>query len=392
MKTSIAEAPIRQERLYCLDWLRVFAILMVFVFHNTHFFDFVDWIVKNNTRSSGMMVLFFLIHFWSMPFFFFLAGAGAKFALEFKSGKEYVFERVKRLLIPLFVGMLLLAPPQGYLESLSKFKFDGSFLAYYPHFFKNLSYVFSLKAFADNTYHLWFLGFLFVFSLIALPLFKLLRSEIAQKCITKAASFCDKKGVIFLFAVPILVSHLVLRVTFPEYSGWADFFYWFTYFIYGYVIFSHLKFKQAIARHCRSALIVSAVCLFSIVVMFLFGFGVERIASPTYSALSVLFMVIYSFLTWSWVIFLLSAGFKLLNFNNKFLKYSSEAVLPFYLLHQTIILIIGFFVVQWDASIWGKFFFIGITSLFATVAVYDLGVRRVNFSRVLFGMKSLKKA
>lgn len=391
MKVPIADVPIRQERLYCLDWLRVFAILMVFVFHNTHFFDFVDWIVKNNARSSGMMVFFFLIHFWSMPFFFFLAGAGAKFALECKSGKEYVFERVKRLLIPLFIGMILLAPPQGYVESLSKLNFDGSFFAYYPHFFKNISYSLSLKAFADNTYHLWFLGFLFVFSLIALPLFKFLKSKIAQNCITKTAFFCDKKGMIFIFAVPILISHLALRVSFPEYSGWADFFYWFTYFVYGYVIFSHLKFKEAIIRHCKAALIVAVVCLLSIMLMMLFGLGVDGIASPSYSALSVLFMIVYSLLTWSWVIFMLSAGFKLLNFNNKFLKYSSEAVLPFYLLHQTIILIIGFFVVQWEASIWIKFFFIGVTSLLATVAVYDLGVRRVNFSRVLFGMKSLKK-
>lgn len=391
MKIAIVDAPLEEKRLYYLDWLKVIAILMVFIFHNTHFFDFIDWGIKNNTESSGMMLLFLLIHFWSMPLFFLLAGAGTKFALESKTGKEYIGERLKRLLIPLVVGMLLLAPPQGYVENLSNLSFKGSFMEYYPYFFKHLSHVFSLKAFGENTYHLWFLGFLFLFSLIALPFFIWLKSKVAQSFLTQIASFCDKKGVIFLFAVPILISHLTLRVSFPEYNNWADFFYWFIYFIYGYVVFSHIKFKQAINRHCKASLIVGTVCLICILIMLLLGCSINGFEYPNYSMQSIIFMIIYSFLTWSWVIFLLSAGFKLLNFSNKFLKYSSEAVLPFYLLHQTIILIIGFYVVKWDASIISKFLFISTTSLILTVSIYELFIRRINFSRFLFGMKSLKK-
>lgn len=391
MKISIVDSPKNKERLYYLDWLKVFAILMVFIFHNTHFFDFLDWGIKNNTESFGMMLIFFLIHFWSMPLFFLLAGAGTKFALEYKTSKEYILDRVKRLIIPLFVGMLLLAPPQGYFENLSKLKFHGSFINYYPYFFKHLSHVISLNAFGNNTYHLWFLGFLFVFSLIALPLFILLKNDAAKSFISKIASFCDKRGIIFLFALPIFISHLVLRVSFPEYNDWADFLYWLIYFIYGYIIFSHLKFKQAINRHCKAAFIIAIVCLLSIIAMLLLGYSINDITHPDYSIQSIIFMIIYSFLTWSWIIFMLSTGFKLLNFNNKFLKYSSEAVLPFYLLHQTIILIIGFYVVQWDDSIIAKFLFISSTSLITTILIYDLCIRRLNFSRVLFGMKLLKK-
>jgi len=391
MKIPIFDTSIKQERLYCLDWLKVFAILMVFVLHNAHFFDFIDWNIKNSTESSGMMLILLLIHFWCMPIFFLLAGAGTKFALEHRTGKQYIGERIKRLIIPLGIGMMLLAPPQGYVENLSKLKFEGSFIDYYPCFFKNLPHTFNLEVFGANTYHLWFLGFLFAFSIIALPLFVWLKTTIAQKFISKIASFCDKKGVIFLFALPILISHLVLRVSFPDYNDWADFLYWFIYFVYGYLIFSHIKFEQAIKRHCKAALIIAIVCILSIVAMLLGGFGIDGIAYPTYSVQSIIFMTIYSFLTWSWVIFMLSTGFKLLNFNNKFLEYSSEAVLPFYLLHQTIILIIGFYVVQWDASIIEKFLFIGSTSLIATIGIYDLFIRRINFSRFLFGMKSLKK-
>lgn len=392
MEKSNIDICARQERLYCLDWLKVFAILMVFVFHNTHFFDFLDWSVKNNTESAGMMIFFLLIHFWIMPLFFLLAGAGAKFALDYKSKKEYMIERIKRLLIPLGIGMLLLAPPQGYVENLSNLKFDGSFMDYYPQFFKNLSYTFSLDSFSNNTYHLWFLGFLFAFSLIGLPLFAWFKRDIAQILISKIASFCDKKGIIFLFAIPVLISHLIFRISFPDYSDWADFFYWFTYFVYGYILFSHTKFRQAINRHRKAAFITGVFCLLLFVIFLLMGYDINWFEYPSYSLPSVIFMVIYSLLTWSWIIFILSTGFKLFNFNNKFLKYSSEAVLPFYLLHQTIILLTGFWVVQWDMGIFPKFFIIGSISLFATIGIYDLLVKRINCIRFLFGMKLLKNS
>jgi signal transduction histidine kinase len=107
--------------------------------------------------------------------------------------------------------------------------------------------------------------------------------------------------------------------------------------------------------------------------------------------MSVVFMLLYSILTWSWVIFILSLGSKLLNFSNRFLKYSSEALLPFYLLHQTVILLIGFFVVRWNMGIWGKFFIISAISLVVTAGIYDFFIRRNNLIRVLFGMKKIKK-
>lgn len=385
-----SEDPAKQERLYYLDWLRVFAILMVFIFHNTHFFDFIDWSVKNSTESPGMMVVFLMIHFWSMPLFFLLAGAGAKFALDSRSKKEYMVERIKRLLLPLGIGLLLLAPPQGYVECLSKFSFHGSFMEYYPQFFKNLSHTLRLDTFANSVYHLWFLGFLFIFSLIGLPLFIWLKSGKAQRFVSKIADFCDKKGIIFLFAVPILISNLILRVSFPNYSDWGDFAYWFIYFIYGYVLFSNAKFRQAINRHGISALVVAAVCLLLIAMFLLLGYSVKWLEYPNYSVQSIIFMVIYTLLTWSWIVFMLSLGSKRFNFNNKFLKYSSEAVLPFYLLHQTIILLIGFYVVQWDIAIIPKFLVIASTSLIATIGIYELLVRRVNFIRILFGMKLIE--
>jgi hypothetical protein len=88
---------------------------------------------------------------------------------------------------------------------------------------------------------------------------------------------------------------------------------------------------------------------------------------------------------------MLGYGSRFLNINNKFLGYANEAVLPFYILHQTIILIIGFFVVKWSAGIALKYAVIAIISFVAIMAIYELLIRRINILRFLFGMRLKKK-
>ena len=94
---------------------------------------------------------------------------------------------------------------------------------------------------------------------------------------------------------------------------------------------------------------------------------------------------------WCWIIAILGFGSRFLNFDNRFLGYATEAVLPFYILHQTVILIIGFFVVQWSMGIAPKYFIIASTSFVAIMAIYELLVRRINVLRFLFGMRLKKK-
>ena len=90
---------------------------------------------------------------------------------------------------------------------------------------------------------------------------------------------------------------------------------------------------------------------------------------------------------WSWVIGILGMGSRLLNFNNRLLGYANEAVLPFYILHQPTILLIGFFVIPWSMGILPKYLAISASSFVAIVAIYELLVRRINALRFLFGMK-----
>jgi glucan biosynthesis protein C len=101
-------------------------------------------------------------------------------------------------------------------------------------------------------------------------------------------------------------------------------------------------------------------------------------------------MLVRALRSFCWIIAILGFGSRFLNFNNKFLGYANEAVLPFYILHQTIILIIGFYIVQWDMGVGAKYGMITSISFVAIMGIYELFIRRVNVLRFLFGMRLVK--
>jgi hypothetical protein len=94
---------------------------------------------------------------------------------------------------------------------------------------------------------------------------------------------------------------------------------------------------------------------------------------------------------WLWSVSIFGFGMKRLNFQNKFLMYANEAVLPFYILHQTILLCVGYYVTRWDIPDAMKFTVIGLSSFVIIMAMYEFLIRRVNVMRVLFRMKAKAK-
>ena len=106
-----------------------------------------------------------------------------------------------------------------------------------------------------------------------------------------------------------------------------------------------------------------------------------------FSLPDVLLFFINSFNIWFLLLAVLGFGQKYLSSDSKVLPYIREAAYPFYLIHQTVIVAIGFYVVQWKAGALPKFIVICLVSLVLTVLLYDLVVRRVDVIRFLFGMK-----
>lgn len=228
---------------------------------------------------------------------------------------------------------------------------------------------------------------LFIFSLIALPLF-LPREKFDGSLVSRLATSFEKPWALLLLFLPLAAVAILADVAglgFTRQMGSWDILSYLLFFIYGYLVFSNTEILKAIRKYAVIALIMA-------VVLTLAGFYLQYSVGPTDTALWWIgIIVLRSLLAWCWIIAILGFGSRFLNFNHRFLGYANEAVLPFYILHQTIILIVGFFVVQWSMGIAPKYLIISTSSFVAIMAIYELLVRRINVLRFLFGMRLKKK-
>jgi glucan biosynthesis protein C len=388
-------APQPVARLHYLDTLRVLSIGMVFLFHAVHPFDFGDWQVKNAAQSEILTIILLFLGMWGMPFFFLLAGAGSWFALQRRTARQYVSERVYRLFIPFIVGSILFTPIEYYCEYMNKIQRGvltsfppilSAFTIFDPRLLRFPG--FSPRWFGVAGYHLWFLGFLFSFALITLPFFLWLKREPGQRVVSRWAQLCQHRGGILLFAIPAGLILCLLLPLFPQEHDWADFVLYLFFFALGFLLFADERFAHAVRRDWPLLLTVGCVIVLGLVGAYLAGLPVllwsETPGIPAFYVIQVLrgaIAVCFS-------LTMLFVGMRSLDFTNQWLRYGQEASLPFFVLHQPVIIAVAFFVVQWHAGILVKLPVVVVSSFVVTLGLYELVVRRIRPLRLLFGIKT----
>ncbi|MGE5608058.1 MAG: acyltransferase family protein [Bacillota bacterium] len=388
---DLQDRAVHSTRRYDIDWLRVLTIAGVFFFHNARFFDPMPWHVKNPEKTVAALVFVGLLDCFQMPLMMLVAGAGSWFALRSKTGGRYLWDRVLRLVIPLYtVGLLILIPPQYYWELVTNKGFAGSFWQSLPKFADTFNFSPSLGFLSFWPGHLWFLRDLFLISLLTLPVLLVLRSKPGRWMLERLAAACDRPGGVFFFVIPLALLQLATRMTWPGGHPLIQFFYLMTFFLIGYCLMASDRFTRTLQRHALACLALGILCFLSMAYWVL-GLGFNPWEMKRFSGIEAGFTILQSLNTWMWIAAFLGLAGRYLNFNNKVLAYANEAVLPFYALHQTIILAIGWFVVPWPLGMATKYLIISSSSLLAIMAAYELLVRRLNFVRFLFGMRLISR-
>jgi len=332
---------------------------------------------------------------WFMPLFFLLSGIGAWYALKSRTNGQYLRERIQRVLVPLYtVGLFVLLPPQFYFEKFSNAGFTGTFWESLSLYFLRVGH-FHINS-PDGLLplpfsgHLWFLKYLFMISLLALPLLRYRHSKQDLIFIDKLAEWCARRGGIFLFLIPVILVRVALRSIFRGEHTWADFLEFTVFFLIGYILPADAHFTESIKKNGWICLILGLAC-FGGQGIFILGLGYNYAGGERFGLTFVLFEILMSIGRLSWIVFVLSLGAKYLNFNNQALSYGNEAVLPFYIFHQTIILCVGWFVIPLNMGILPKYLIIAVTSFALIMVLYELLVRRFNTVRFCFGMRPMKK-
>jgi glucans biosynthesis protein C len=356
-----------------LDWLRVIITLIVFLFHISMFFNPFPWHVKNNVIDSGYILVFSLfVGSWIMPIFFAISGITTLHAFGRRSGKEFVFERLVRLGIPLVFGVFVLTPPQVYIERITHEQFNGSFLEFFPHYFDGLYLEINGNGnFAFVGLHLWYLLVLLVFSFLLLPIFK---------------KFKVSKNFNYLhyLLLPLILFVVAVLLNLVNLGGWGLPFYLVIYII-GYFYLSQNPFKEFIRKNSLLIGLVASMTTF----FYIFGF-MNGMAEKD-SLLSLLFSFIKVINCWNWLLFIFFLGDKYLTTPKKGLTYLSQASMPFYILHQPIIVGIGVFLYQLTWNTPSKLLFITFISFSVIILIYHCVIQHFSFLRILFGLKGKRK-
>ncbi|MCE7062464.1 acyltransferase family protein [Dyadobacter sp. CY343] len=369
------------NRRYDLDWLRVIAFIILIFFHVGMFFNYWGWHIKNNEQSSLIQIPMYFSSWWRMSLLFMISGAGVYFALGSRSSGAFAKERVVRIFIPLVFGMFVIVPPQIFIERLTQ----GATFSY-AEFYKT---VFDFKPYPSGSFswhHLWYLVYIFFYSIVGLPLLLFIRKN--EALTARWAQFF--RNPFALIVIPVLwhvMGDILLEARFPTTNDlihdWKQHFHYFTLFVCGFILCTQEAFWEGLKTN-RKVLLLVWLILSPIVYYYYFtereiGEG-ERI--------------VYRFIrtTNTWCILLSIFGFAYihLRFTNRFLRYANEAVYPFYILHQTVIICLVYPIINAQFSILSKFIYLSAATFAVCLFFYHFVISRLNILRLFFGLKPLK--
>jgi glucans biosynthesis protein C len=359
------------KRQYDLDWIRVLATFTVFIYHCFMFFNPWPWHVKNNVTDPTFITgISLFMSAWLMPIFFAVSGINSYYALQKRSSKQFIKERLARLGIPLLLGVMILTPPQIYIERVSHGQFSGSFFTWFPQYFDGVYLdIGGSGNFAFVGLHLWYLLVLLIFSLLTLPWFHKNKLSIRKEL---------KTLHLFLLSLPLVLISIFVDVV--NLGGW-DISIYLVIFLYGYLFLTRPSFKPLVKKLLPLTFPVSVLTTF----LFVYGFMSGMSGSEGWP--SIFIACVKALNCWTWLLVIFAVADQKLSTSNKWLGYGNQASMPFYVLHQPVIVTIGFFIAELDWSIPIKLLFLILFSFTIIIVIYHYIISRSSYIQILFGMK-----
>jgi glucan biosynthesis protein C len=386
------------ERLAYLDWLRFLVVLSLAPFHAalsyTGFgvvFVYDDPVRDAVLAGHGLYGRFgppelrlFTVFMdnWFMHLLFLVAGIGAALSLRKRSKREFVGERADRLLLPLLVITVVVIPVQAWFSALDFRTFTGGFFAFYPHFFNALSTGPGGRGNFEWA-HLWFLAYLFVYSVISLPfLERWMRSGSPTARALKAV----RVGWLLLPALWIGMLEAVFRPGWPGFQNlvndWANFTVYLSFFLFGYLAGADPRLQEAAEHHRLAALALGllAFCL-RLACYDLLPVG------PGYQPFNILAQFLRGVAAWGLVVAAIGFGRRYLNQTGRILGVARDLSFPLYLLHFAPLTAVTYFLLGSPLGVWPRWA-ISVVVSWAAVALCTYAFRYCRPLRSFFGIRA----
>lgn len=372
-------------RRYDLDWLRIIAFGLLILYHSGMFYVSWDWHVKSVHAGPDAEWLMLLLNPWRLALLFFISGVALRFLADKTRPAKLARERVVRLGVPIVFGMAVIVAPQSWLQLVENGEFQGNFLKFWLQY---LDFESDFSIITPTWNHLWYVVYLLVYTLIlaalARPLARFMTGTGAR---ISEAVFGGKWGVPALFVLP-LVPHYLFNYTldplFPTthalVDDWANHAHSFTLLLTGFLLAKDRAFWNAVHRALPSVLSLALVLGTAL-----------TLARLNRGAMTETGWEIYEFArtayAWSAILSLLGLAQRYLGRPSRALTYMTEAIFPWYILHQTITVMAGYWLTRQGLSVWIEAPAVILTTFAGCALLHELVIRRVGFLRPLFGLK-----
>ncbi|WNX85191.1 acyltransferase [Agathobaculum sp. NTUH-O15-33] len=347
-------------RKHFIDNVRWLTVLLLFPYHTARIFDGVQPFYVKGAEMRAATVFVLACTPWFMPLLFVVAGISTRYALQKRSTGAYIRERFAKLFVPLISGTLLLVPMQTYFAEVFHNAYTGGYFGQYLLFFTKPT---DLTGYTGGftTGQLWFISYLFLISLIALPLIRLAHKRRIGWHDTPAALVLPLCCMILPFSYLLDIGGKSLG----EYL---------VLFLLGYFVLAEEP-VQAFTGRYRLALLSAGALLTAYTV-------VNRVSLKS----GIGSRAIMLFTSWICILAILGMGRRHLNFQNKWTQRLSASSFPFYLFHQSIIVCIGFYCLQTDRPGGLQYALILSGSIVLSTLLYAL-CKRFRALRFLFAIK-----
>ena len=342
-------------RKYFIDNLRWLCVLLLFPYHLFMIYNsFGENFYVKGASIKATTTFIVLVWPWFMPLLFVIAGASTAYALKKRSLRAYMKERTTKLLVPLLAGILLIVPAQTYFAERFHNGYTGGYFAQYILFFTKPT---DLTGYTGGftPAHLWFILYLFVISLAALPVILLARRLKAKEAFSKTSASIPLPIIICLFILPVLGA-LVLDIAG---KSLGEYFVW---FMLGYVLLSRESIQQHLEKYQGTLGGIALTCL---AVSLLQWYGVLVLPGRIPDVFSRLY-------AWVMILACFGLGKKYLDMNNRFTHYMSRSSFSVFLFHQTWIVVAAYYALQITKNIPAQMGLIVLISVPATFATYEL--------------------
>jgi glucans biosynthesis protein C len=376
MQTGSAAA----HRQFGLDWLRIGAFGLLIFYHIGMFFVPWDWHVKTSVPMDWVEWPMLAVNPWRLSLLFVISGIASRLMLSrLASAGGFAGSRSWRLLVPLIAGMTLFVVPQPWLELHDQGRYNAGLL----HFWSTDYFRFddSLGTPVPTWNHLWFVVYLWVYSMLlalaaALP--ASVRAWVQQ-------AFDRAFGGWRLYLLPVAWMTAARMLLYPAYGEthalvddpYAHAIYGFA-FAFGVGLARSQPAWQSIASHWKPALVIAAMaCILLFASMF--------IGQPSLP-MAAMRAVARSTLAWATIVGLIGMALRHLHHDNRARRYLTEAIFPYYIVHQTIIVVVGYYLTQAGVGAGLEFVDILVATLAGCALTFEIA-RRIGWLRPLLGLK-----